>query len=74
MLHKFWIAVELLVVFFAYVETRGPTLEEIVKIFDGDDAIVGGLDIETATAVSAAGIKAAEIEVEHQEFGPNEKV
>lgn len=27
-----------------YVETKGPTLEEMVKIIDGPDAQVSGLD------------------------------
>lgn len=26
-------------VYFFYVETKGPTLEEIARIFDGEDAI-----------------------------------
>lgn len=25
--------------FFVFVETKGPTLEEIAKIFDGEDAV-----------------------------------
>jgi hypothetical protein len=36
-----WIAIELTFVYFFYVETRGPTLEEIARIFDGDNAEVG---------------------------------
>ena len=36
-----WLAVELTVVYFFYVETKGPTLEEVAKIFDGEDANVG---------------------------------
>lgn len=28
-----------------YVETRGPTLEELAKVIDGDDAAVGRVDI-----------------------------
>jgi hypothetical protein len=28
-----------------YVETRGPTLEELAKIIDGDEAAVAHLDI-----------------------------
>ncbi|KAJ9629509.1 hypothetical protein H2203_001883 [Taxawa tesnikishii (nom. ined.)] len=40
-----WIAVELTVVYFFYIETKGPTLEEIAKIFDGEDAAVGIADI-----------------------------
>jgi hypothetical protein len=58
------------VVFFAYIETRGPTLEEIARLFDGDNAAVGGLDMDTATAISRAEGKEAALdlaEVEHEE-------
>lgn len=41
-----WIAVELVFVFFFYVETKGPTLEEIARIFDGDDANVATVQLE----------------------------
>lgn len=34
-----WICVELIWVYFVYPETRGPTLEEIGRIFDGDSAV-----------------------------------
>lgn len=30
---------------FKYVETKGPTLEELPKVIDGDDAEVAQLDI-----------------------------
>lgn len=30
---------ELAVVYFLFVETKGPTLEEIARIFDGDEAV-----------------------------------
>lgn len=33
---------ELVVVWFFYIETRNTPLEEIAKYFDGDAAIVGG--------------------------------
>ncbi|KAJ4207098.1 hypothetical protein NW757_014835, partial [Fusarium falciforme] len=39
-----WIAVELVFVYFFYIETKGPTLEEIARIFDGDDANVAQVD------------------------------
>lgn len=37
-----WLAVELAVVYFFYIETRNTPLEEIAKHFDGDKAIIGG--------------------------------
>jgi len=40
-----WIFIELAFVYFFYVETRGPTLEELAKIFDGENAEVAHLDI-----------------------------
>lgn len=48
-----WIAFELVVVYFYYVETKGPTLEEIAKIFDGDDAKVARVHVkETGEVLS----------------------
>jgi hypothetical protein len=38
-----WLAVELVVVWKYYIETRNTPLEEIAKYFDGDDALVGGV-------------------------------
>jgi len=40
-----WIFLEFLFVYFMYVETMGPTLEELAKIIDGDDAKVAHLDL-----------------------------
>jgi len=37
--YTIWITLELVFVYFVYVETKGPTLEEIAKIFDGEDAV-----------------------------------
>ncbi|KFY62371.1 hypothetical protein V496_04631 [Pseudogymnoascus sp. VKM F-4515 (FW-2607)] len=37
-----WLAVELLVVYLFYIETSNTALEEIVKHFDGDAALLGG--------------------------------
>lgn len=37
-----WLFVELLTVYFFYVETRNTPLEEIVKYFDGESALLGG--------------------------------
>ncbi|KAF2627759.1 hexose transporter-like protein [Macroventuria anomochaeta] len=37
--YTLWICVELVWVYFVYPETKGPTLEEIGRIFDGDSAV-----------------------------------
>jgi len=37
-----WLAIELVVVWWFYIETRNTPLEEIAKHFDGDEALVGG--------------------------------
>ena len=34
--------IEVLCIYFLFVETKGPTLEEIARLFDGDDANVAG--------------------------------
>ncbi|RFU33770.1 hypothetical protein B7463_g2584, partial [Scytalidium lignicola] len=44
-----WLAVELVVVYVFFIETRNTPLEEIVKYFDGDAAILGG-DLATEKA------------------------
>lgn len=36
---QLWDVVEAIWVYFVFVETKGPTLEEIAKIFDGADAV-----------------------------------
>ena len=51
---QIWIAVELLFVFLFYVETKGPTLEEIAIIFDGDKAEVAQLDLKDIEGGSPA--------------------
>ncbi|KAH6955902.1 general substrate transporter [Ilyonectria sp. MPI-CAGE-AT-0026] len=43
--YTLWDALEFIFVWFFYVETKGPTLEEIAKIFDGDDAVVEHIDL-----------------------------
>ncbi|KAH6880488.1 general substrate transporter [Thelonectria olida] len=42
--YTLWDAVELIFVWYFYVETKGPTLEEIAFIFDGKDAVVEHID------------------------------
>lgn len=37
------LVIEVLSIWFFYVETKGPTLEEIARLFDGDDANVAGM-------------------------------
>jgi hypothetical protein len=37
-----WLAVELVTVYYFYIETKSTPLEEIAKHFDGDAAVVGG--------------------------------
>jgi 1-acyl-sn-glycerol-3-phosphate acyltransferase len=39
---------EVLIIYFYFVETKGPTLEEIARLFDGDKANVSGKEIITA--------------------------
>ncbi|KAK1783639.1 general substrate transporter [Copromyces sp. CBS 386.78] len=45
LIYTCWIALELAFVFFMYVETKGPTLEELAKVIDGDEADVAHIDI-----------------------------
>jgi hypothetical protein len=44
-----WLAVEFVVVYLFYIETRNTPLEEIVKYFDGEQALLGG-DLATEKA------------------------
>ncbi|KAJ8113391.1 hypothetical protein OPT61_g4468 [Boeremia exigua] len=48
-IYAVWIFIELIFVVFFYVETKGPTLEEIAKIFDGDEAEVAFVDAGKAS-------------------------
>lgn len=50
--------IECLTIYFFFVETKGPTLEEIAILFDGENAHVGGLNM---------GEKRVENHVEHTE-------
>lgn len=49
-----WLAVELTVVWFFYIETRHTPLEEIAKHFDGDNAVVAGGNASEKGAALAA--------------------
>ncbi|CZT05724.1 related to hexose transporter protein [Rhynchosporium graminicola] len=40
--YDIWLAFELAIVYFFYIETQNTALEEIVKYFDGEDALLGG--------------------------------
>jgi sugar porter (SP) family MFS transporter len=58
--YTLWDFLELIFVYFFYVETKGPTLEEIARIFDGEDA-VAHIDLEQVEKETA-------IVHEHQEY------
>ncbi|ORY68878.1 general substrate transporter [Pseudomassariella vexata] len=45
LIYTCWIFIELCVVYFLYVETKGPTLEELAKVIDGDGAQVAQVDL-----------------------------
>ncbi|KAF2195989.1 general substrate transporter [Delitschia confertaspora ATCC 74209] len=64
-IYAVWIFIELLFVCFLYVETKGPTLEEVAKIFDGDDAEVAHVDLDKA-AISTS-FEKNDVIVEHVE-------
>jgi hypothetical protein len=50
-----------------YVETRGPTLEEVAKIFDGEEAEVPYFDLERVEShvVTSGFEKGGAVRVEH---------
>lgn len=37
--YTIWDTIQLIFVWFVYVETKGPTLEEVARIFDGHEAV-----------------------------------
>ena len=68
-----WIGIELVVVYFLYVETKGPTLEEIARIFDGDQAEVGFAEVKGIPELSNDrfdNAKRQESLVDHKESVP----
>jgi len=42
---------EVIIIYFYFVETKGPTLEEVARIFDGDEANVAGKEIVEAKVI-----------------------
>ena len=66
--YTIWDFVELVFVWFFYVETKGPTLEEIARIFDGDEA-VAHIDLDQVEKE----IRVAEHDEEVSNGVPNEK-
>lgn len=71
--YNVWLVFELIFVYFFYVETKGPTLEEIAKIFDGANAEVGSVDpvkvgLSTGRGNSlTSGAEKTEFRVDHRE-------
>lgn len=51
------LVVECLVIFFYFVETKGPTLEEIAVLFDGEDSAAGFARMEAQDQVNKATVK-----------------
>jgi hypothetical protein len=47
------LVIECLCIWFLFVETKGPTLEEIARLFDGDAANVSGKDVLDEKEVAA---------------------
>jgi len=67
-IYSVWIFIELIFVYFLYIETKGPTLEEVAKIFDGEEAEVAHIDVEKFErdgAVSTSFEKVAGVRVEN---------
>ncbi|KAF7344220.1 Lactose permease [Mycena venus] len=56
-IYTYWIAFELVFIYIFYVETKGPTLEEIARIFDVEEAEVGQVDIaEMVNSMGEVGV------------------
>lgn len=45
LIYTIWVGLETVYIYFMYVETRGPTLEELVKVIDGENAQVADIDM-----------------------------
>lgn len=49
MVYVIWLAIETTIIWFVYPETKGPTLEELGRLFEGENPISGGkMDPEKA--------------------------
>ncbi|KAF4928562.1 Lactose permease [Colletotrichum viniferum] len=62
LIYTCWIFLELTFVYLFYVETKGPTLEELVKVIDGPDAEVADLDLAQVEQEVKIGHEAEEFE------------
>ncbi|ANB11763.1 hexose transporter HXT15 [Sugiyamaella lignohabitans] len=60
-----WDGFEAIFVYFFFIETKGVALEEIAKIFDGDDALVGGGLEMTRKEMELHGVKDVYSHVEY---------
>ncbi|KAM0268715.1 hypothetical protein ACHAQH_009913 [Verticillium albo-atrum] len=45
LIYSIWVLGEVIFIYFMYVETRGPTLEELAQVIDGDKAAVAHVDL-----------------------------
>lgn len=64
LIYACWVFGELCFVYFLYVETRGPTLEELARVIDGDDAQVARLDL--GQVEKEAALHETSVVVEHK--------
>ncbi|KAH0836146.1 hypothetical protein AYO21_04845 [Fonsecaea monophora] len=55
-----WLAVETSVIFFVYPETRGPSLEEVAVIMEGDKAKVEVIEVGASTGKGGVGVHEVE--------------
>lgn len=55
------LVIECLCIWFLFIETKGPTLEEIARLFDGNSANVAGREVLEDKATEA-GLQVAHVE------------
>jgi len=68
--YTLWDFCELIFVYFFYVETKGPTLEEIARIFDGDQA-VAHVDLDQVEKELRIAEHEEDINLRHMNSGKN---